>query len=168
MGNKPLVGTDATHTEISIASLNIDNIKSNTEYLQKLLEQHPIVCIQEHWLFNFEKDLIGKMLPNCRYAIKCSDDNDPISQMYKPKGMAGVAIIWREDYAHAITTLQDGGTRVLAIQASTNHGIITIINTYLPANGSHDKEANYLGSLDEVNEITEKYSNTTVIWLGDF
>jgi exonuclease III len=167
MGKEPPMGPDATRNTLRIVSINIDNIKSNTEYLQKLLEQHPIVCVQEHWLYNFEKGLIENLIPDCRYAIKCSDDYDHIPHMHKPKGVAGVATIWRADVDHAITELGDGGTRVLAIQASTTQGTITLINTYLPANGSHDSEADYPGTLDEVNEISEKYSNTTVIWAGD-
>lgn len=153
---------------ISIASINIENIKSNVEYLKQLLEKHSIVCIQEHWLYSFEKTLIDDMIPDCSYAMKCSDDDSPISHKHKPKGVAGVAILWRKEFDHAIQTLPDGSSRLNIIQVNTCDRPLILINTYMPAEGSHDKEANFSSILDEIYEITEKYSaDNTIIWAGD-
>ena len=163
------MGPDAPPDKtLRIASINIENVKSNLLYLEHLLEENTIVCMQEHWLYTFEKSYLRKLFPSCNFAMKCSDENSPVSQMCKPKGVAGVATIWKADIDYAVQELPDGGSRVLAIQISTGTGPVTVINTYMPALGSHDLEADYQDILDEVNEVTLKYKETsTVIWAGD-
>ena len=44
---------------------------------------------------------------------------------------------------------------------------VTIINTYMPTSKCKDKTTDYSSVLDEVFEITSKYINTTVLWMGD-
>ena len=37
--------------ELSIASINIENVKTNEQYLRQLMKQHDIILLQEHWLY---------------------------------------------------------------------------------------------------------------------
>ena len=65
-------------------------------------------------------------------------------------------------------TIIHGSTRVLVNHLHTDKGMVTIINSYLPSEGSHDKEADYQAVLDEVYEVSRKYQPTsTIIWAGD-
>ncbi len=101
-------------------------------------------------------------------TMKCTDDNEPLTETYKPRGKAGVAIIWKKSMSTSVIPLPDGGTRVQAIQTSTADGPITLINTYLPSSGSQNSDDTYEETLDEVHEIYEKYSgSSTVLWAGD-
>ena len=76
--------------------------------------------------------------------------------------------MWKKELDHAITILPDGGPRVQCIQVATDTGLVSIINTYMPSEGTHDQTADYHSVLDEVNEITQKLKvNSKVIWLGD-
>ena len=59
------------------------------EYLRKLLEQNTFVCIQEHWLYSFEKDIIQNLLPEYSYSIKCSDDHNPFLKLINQKVWQG-------------------------------------------------------------------------------
>ena len=45
------------------ATPNVKNIKSNEVFvqLQQLLKTADILCIQEHWLFNFKLDLLNSI-----------------------------------------------------------------------------------------------------------
>jgi hypothetical protein len=45
---------------IHILTFNIEGIKSNLQYLHEILNQKTIICLQEHWLWNFESDLYYK------------------------------------------------------------------------------------------------------------
>jgi hypothetical protein len=64
MVKKSPLGTDVPSIEMCITTINIDNIKTNVEYLQRLREECPIVglCVQEHWLYSFEKGMVNTML----------------------------------------------------------------------------------------------------------
>ena len=81
-----------TQTALRIGTCNIENIKSNTTYARELLKDgKTILCLQEHWLFNFETDTLSDLFPEYDSAIKCCDDEDPILPLHKPKDTAGVA-----------------------------------------------------------------------------
>ena len=85
---KQLHASDTT-SAISIATINIENVKTNRYYFEHLLARYDILCVQEHWLARFESHELSSS--HCA-AIKCFDDDDPILPTHKPKGQAGVAI----------------------------------------------------------------------------
>ena len=41
---------------LKIATINMKNFHSNKAYLQELTKHHDVICKQEHWLFNYEKE----------------------------------------------------------------------------------------------------------------
>lgn len=153
-----------TTTSIQVATLNIQNIKTNIEYAHHLLENSHILCLQEHWLYAFEETSIKELFPNCSYHLKCIDDKNPISPWCKPKGEAGVITLWKEELDQHITALADGSSRCVLVKIGTANPTF-LLNTYMPATGSKDS---YLDVLDEVYEINKKYSvQGNLIWLGD-
>ena len=125
------------------------------------------MCLQEHWLYNFQKVEIHALFLTYKCAVKCIDDEDPISPLYRPRGQAGVASFWNNDIDHCISILPDGGDRVQAIKIQLEKGSMVLINTYLPTSGTH-ADVSYNDILDEVNEILLKYQpNNLVLWVGD-
>jgi len=150
-----------------VATLNADGLKSNIIYITELLTKCDILLLQEHWLHNYEKALLKELLPDHNYHIKCYDDNSLDPPLHRTKGHAGVMTIWHPDLNHAITQLPDGSTRMVVLQLRGKEEILTIINTYMPADGSRDKDLLYEDVLDEVYTVLEKYASTTLIWGGD-
>ena len=76
--------------------------------------------------------------------------------------------LWTKQLDHAITPMPDGSTRVVVVHIVTENNPIVLINTYMPTEGSHDKQSSYEDLLDEVHEITQKYQSTCdIIWAGD-
>ncbi|CAC5421795.1 unnamed protein product [Mytilus coruscus] len=55
---------------IHILSFNIEGIKWNSLYLSGLEQALAVICIQEHWLYDFQKQTLGELLPNMDYAIR--------------------------------------------------------------------------------------------------
>ena len=47
---------------ISLVTLNVKNMKTNMTYLQSLAKTHPIIILQEHWLYAFELPLPNKYM----------------------------------------------------------------------------------------------------------
>ena len=93
---------------------------------------------------------------------------NPVAPTHRPRGYAGIATIWKKAIDSSIEVLPDGSTRLQAIKISTKDYAITLINTYMPTEGSLDASCTYGSLLDEVFEVTMKYSSSsTIIWAGD-
>jgi hypothetical protein len=125
-----------------------------------------IICIQEHWLFNFENDFFDEIFPQCSTFVKCVDDEEPIPPAVRPRGSAGVAFIWNSSADDRIEPLPDGGNRVALLQVQTQAEPVIIINTYMPTSGSLTG-IKYEEILDEVYGIRMKYNGYKFIWAGD-
>ena len=136
-------------------------------YVEELLKNNQIVALQEHWLYNFEKQTLCDLFPNHNNYCKCSDDTSPIPPKVRPKGVAGVAFLWNQDLDDIVTPLSDGSDRVIAIHVQAGRTSTVLINTYMPANGTLSDIA-YEEVLDEVQIIFDKYSpSNKIIWMGD-
>jgi hypothetical protein len=169
----PNVHTPPRRTlKIQVGTLNVDNIMTNTQYAQEMLASCDILCIQEHWLFSFEKPLLHELFSGHKIAIKCFDEDDPIPPSHRPgRGHAGTAIIWNKSVDRYISPLADGSDRLLAIEirsCDTHERPIVLINTYMPAGNIRAEIQKYGSVLDEVYELYMNYSDShDVIWLGD-
>ena len=131
------------------------------------MKTYDIICLQEHWLSSYENSILSN-IPNYKATVKCYDDENPHLPTHRPRGYAGIAIIWRDKIDSAIDILPDGSNRLQAIQVQTADAPITIINTYMPAEGSLDQSTNYESILDEVHTVTQKYAGESIIlWIGD-
>ena len=162
--------TDAQNHTISIASLNIQNIKSNKPYLQELLKQHDIVCVQEHWLFNYEQNWVNNNFKNISTTIKSVDDEDPISHAQKITGYGGVAILSSNPAIYdRLKQLPDGNSRIQAMELKTKNTKMIIVNVYMPCRNSRSSSTDFTETLDMIREIISKYRNThSIVLLGDF
>jgi len=155
--------------DITLGTLNVQNIKGNSIYVSSILKTIDILAIQEHWLFNFEQDKLSEYFPHHNYTVKSNDDDDPISPLERKRGLGGVAILWKKTLDHSIEKLSDGSNRILAVSLSTESGKICIISVYMPCKGKKDSSLLQQSTLDEVAEIISKYSPThKIILLGDF
>ena len=118
-------------------------------------------------MYSYQKQDLKDIYPKAVWSLKCIDDEDPTIPLYRPRGQAGVGFIWHPKLDPHITVLPDGSDRVIAMRIQTNEKPIVIINTYMPASGTHTK-ISYNEIADEVHEILQKYQPySTVIWVGD-
>ncbi|VDI21830.1 Hypothetical predicted protein [Mytilus galloprovincialis] len=87
-----------------IVSFNCKNVRNSMDCIKDILfkENSKIVCLQEHWLFNFEKNSLDGLFPECDWTAKLVDELNPIGPTQRPRGYGGVAILWREDIKHLI------------------------------------------------------------------
>ena len=75
----------------TIGSINIQNVKTNKAFLQSVFGKLDIICIQEHWLFDFEHSLLQEMSDQHLVFSKCVDMNDPLPPNERIRGYGGVA-----------------------------------------------------------------------------
>ena len=69
---------------------NIESVKANKLYLQKLCQENDIVCHQEHRLWDFEKDWFKIEFTDFEPFVPCHDSNDNISNLNVPRGRPGL------------------------------------------------------------------------------
>ena len=77
---------------------NIERVKANKLYLQKLCQDKDIVCLQKHWLWDFDKQWLKNEIMEFEPFVRCHDSNDNISNFNVPRGRAGVAILWNKNF----------------------------------------------------------------------
>ena len=166
--NRPPASYGGTpdNQKLKIATINIQSCKSNKVYLEKIIHQYDIVCIQETWLYEFESNMLHDLSPNHCVTSKSSDKDDPIPPTERARGHGGVAIIWKDTHDNIVQPLEDGGVRINVIEIKTPEPLI-IVNSYLPARNGGQKDQ-YLEILDELSEIIYKYSPThRIVIMGD-
>ena len=143
----------------------MEGLRSNIEYVLKLMSGLDILCIQEHWLFAYEVSILQDLLgESYSYSIRCADDDSPIIPTLRPRGQGGVMIMWRQEVDHCIMALNDGTNRNLPIGIKQDRNYMVLLNSYMPTSGSQDC---YLERLAEVDELMQKHADGTFIWCGD-
>ena len=74
--------------DLTIVSMNIEGTMSNKVCIREVISKYnpDIICIQEHWLFNFEQNEADTIHPMYYAVLKRVDDIDPISPRQRPRG----------------------------------------------------------------------------------
>lgn len=154
---------------LRISTFNCKNIVTNSISAQELLNSVDILCIQEHWLFNFQLENLNSFNPKFCVASKAVDDSEPILPIHKPKGYGGTAIFWRESINHAVTPLADGDCQIQCIEVRCQNAPFLVASVYMPARKDTQAEQKFAEMLDQLHEIYQKYSVSHHILLaGDF
>lgn len=135
--------------------------------MQLLAKTGNILCLQETWLWHYEKDNLKLFLPDFDSHVRCADSDSFISSFNAPRGKAGVAILWPMEMSKYIRRLPDGNSRIIAIEIGTEGKQLCVLNCYMPTlDGSTTQ---YLEHLNVLQSILDKYSAThEIIISGDF
>ncbi|CAG2209141.1 unnamed protein product [Mytilus edulis] len=157
-------GNPPNRENIRITTCNIEGVRSNTSFLQLLSEDSHIVCLQEHFLWDCQSNILHSILLDHDNHTRCHDTNEPLSGFKLPRGRAGVSILWPKQWNSQIQKLPDGNERVIAILISSDVDVC-LINVYMP---TMDKDSSYeYGEcLDLIHNIATKYLNTHAIILS--
>ena len=133
-----------------------------------MCKDNEIVCLQEHWLWDFEKHWFRNEIPNFGSFIRCNscDSNDTISNFSIPRGRAGVAILGNETLTDSISRLEVRNERVIAIEINCSIKLC-IIHVYLSTN-KLGSEYGYRECLDVVHDIIQRYeASHTIVPCGN-
>ena len=87
--------------------------------------------LQEHWLYDFEKSELQSFLPGFRCLVRCVGEMDPISQLQRARGMAGIAIYYRDNLSKTIEEKPDGSPRIATVKINATFTPIILIGVYL-------------------------------------
>jgi exonuclease III len=142
-------------------------VKSNLIYATSLVNSFDIICFQEHWLFEFQKNELDKFKGKDFFA-RCSDTYDQISAFSLPRGKGGVAIAWPQALSSKITRLSEGNARVMGILIAINPKVC-VIGTYMPTNNPLvNLSIEYAECLDIIQHMVMTYKEShEIIIIGD-
>ena len=130
------------------------------------METHHIVLLQEHWLFQFQLNLLGEINPDIKFVGKAVDMNDNIQPSHVPRGFGGVAVLWKKECDHIIKNIDDGNERIQGIELLDNlEKPLLILSVYLPTKGCHDLDT-FKDCVDQLHVIVQKYNQTHDILIG--
>ena len=135
-------------------------------YLKKLLTETDILCVQEHWLFNYEKLIDFDYTKTHEVILNCVDDADPRLDFKHLRGFGGTGIFWKKSLSDNIKTVDTCSDRICVILIESDRPYC-IINVYMPSSiSSGDNE--YKKVLTEIGEIMETFKPThKIILCGD-
>ncbi|CAG2188871.1 MRPL18 [Mytilus edulis] len=154
---------------IKLASSNIEGITSNSAFAYFLNSNFDIVCIQEHWLHDFQSHNFDKYFENKASFVRCHDSYENISGVNLPRGKGGVGIAWSSSISGKVTKMDEGNERIIGILINSDPKIC-VVCVYLPTNNaSVNSIVDYGECLDILDHIINNYSGTyKVVIAGDF
>ena len=147
-------------------TVNSEGVIANKLFLEELCANNDIICLQEHWLWDFQKEWISQNFKNFDVFIRCHDSNEPISHFNIPRGQSGVAIMYSNKLSDKITKFNVGNERVIAFELDLGQKYC-FINTYMPTN-KKDSEFSYRECLDVLHDIISRFeSSHKIVMCGD-
>lgn len=155
---------------LAILSFNIEGIRGNIPYLRDLCtnSNFDIICLQEIWLWDYEKHTTKSLLPEYTCFPRAVDTDFPKTHFVRSRGYGGVLIAWKEKFETYITRLNDGNNRIIAIEIETADQPICLINCYMPTFGYKTTSEEYQECLDILDAIILKYKSThQIVICGD-
>lgn len=151
--------------ELYILSFNCKNIKTSGPFLYEMSKAYEVILIQEHWLFDFELQLLNEIHENINGIGKAVDSDNNFEFSNLRRGYGGVAILWSQKIDKYIKPLNDGGTRIQCIEISIKNPIL-LISVYLPTRVENDRFEEFSDCLNQLYEIIQKFEITHEIIIG--
>lgn len=154
------------YNNLVISSYNCWGVMSSIGYIDSLLKQTDVLCIQEHHLYPDNKCFLEKYDPTYKAFVRCDSSLsvDDVTRIRK----GGVAIMWKADLDYCVTKMENIGTdRIIMIKISRMEcQPLYIMNVYMPSTNT-DIEG-YKDVLSEVKLIYEYFCiRGLVIIAGD-
>ena len=155
---------------LKCCSYNMHGFYNGISMLHSLCESHDIVCVQEHWLHNYEFSKFSDWCPEFNvYGISAMNDK-VASGILVGRPFGGVAVLWKKNKNFVVKFLQsDDNGRYLVMSLKYNTLTFIIHCIYCPCNSGS------VEYLVEVNNLFAKielnlglFTNAFHIISGDF
>ena len=157
----------AEKQRIKLATVNIEGIKLNIPFLIELARWEQIICIQEHWLNDYEKSAIENLVVNYTAFVRCWDSNKRVTYFKARRENVGVAIMWPKSSVHQVKRLDDGSERIIGTEVKGCKENIYIFCMYMPTFETKSL-GNYRNQLDILHTLILRDGQLgTVVVCGD-
>ena len=153
---------------IRLTSFNVQGVHSNKHFVTEIAEKCDILCIQEHWLKEYDLVDLTKIFNGKLIQSKAQYDTH-VDHSRKTIGHGGIATIIGEKLAPFVDSgTTDGNDRILVTTINIESGPLCILNCYLPSGNTAEALEKFKEDMDAIHILIQKYSNTHEILLtGD-
>jgi exonuclease III len=138
---------------------------SKTYFVNLLLSEADILCIQEHWLTEEQLTKLGHInsdfLSNGVSGFDCSE-------VLSGRPYGGCAILWRSNVAAQVDVVPTDSRRIYAITVSSTTYKFLLINVYMPYEDDDGQTDLFVEELSRVEALIVNNSDCHVILTGDF
>ena len=134
------------------------------------MKKSDIIALQEHWLYNYEKKNLSDFCGENGFStfLKSVDDDDPLLPTCRPRGKGGVGFLWTKDLDSVIEVVHDGDSRMIVLLLHVQDCPVCMINVYMPCRGLNNSESDFRDTLDQIQEVINKYCHAyRIVLMGD-
>lgn len=151
---------------LSIGTLNTHgSAKDRLLYVNKMMQNHDIMLIQEHWLHNEQLTILQSEMDNvCVHGISGMHN----STLLHGRPFGGCAILWRRDLKCSVTPVSMATTRACGAIMSMEGLKLLIISVYMPTDSGSANIEQYKDTLNVISATMNTCDISNVIIGGDF
>ena len=165
------VVSSATHERVNVVTWNCRGLATSTPYLQTLASTADVICLQEHWLWPYEKHLLSTSVEGFTATAICDRRLDEHSELRR--GCGGTAILWKKSLTAFPSPVCFSSDRICAVTISLSRNSssvnqVTVISVYFPsADADFNSFQECIFDLEETVNSLDSVT-TAVIIAGDF
>ena len=161
--------SDINKQHFNIGSYNCNSLKSSFDYVNKLVHDHDVLFVCEHWLQEYEISGIRESFKNRGYWSYMKSSMDPLSEHKgRPYGVVGFLCNSKNGFVHNL--IECKSDRICGINVyKDNRVIFHIVGLYLPYyDGTKSSLDSYIETLDQVQcSIHNCSDDVPIILVGD-
>ena len=155
---------------LKLCCFNVRGLTSNSHYIEKLLRDCDVIALSEHWLHDYNLNLIHKLNKDFKFFPMASPrEEDPVYCVPRLiRGHGGVALGWRTSLDQFVSPLPFVSTcRMVGIEFNPTNFPLFIISVYLPSRyGCTDDFKEALDQLEAIIMLLPPGAD--IIIMGDF
>ena len=157
--------------DFNIVNFNCWGYKSSSSYVEELCKRNDIVFLNEHWLKPYEMCNVQSYFKKLGFWTYFKSSMDP-EKIHYGRSYGGLGFICKPSANNYISfrQLHYDSDRICSIQIIHNSvPLLTVIGVYMPFyNGSKENMELYIELLDVLQSLAETYSDTHLMFCGDF
>ncbi len=129
--------TTFTSLSLRICTYNIHGFSdTKCDYLQNVIDNHDIVMLQEHWLYDSQSHLFQDKFP-CMSSYCVSGMND--QYLSSGRGFGGCAILWKSSLSCTVELVNIDNNRVCAVMVKFHDVCLLLCCIYMPCDTTYDR-----------------------------
>ena len=140
--------------KLRICSYNVCGFNTvKSVYINKLLETHDILLLQEHWLYDSQSHLLHDHIPGVSYY---SVSGMTESRVVSGRRYGGCAVLWKTSLSCTVEPVNIDNKRICAIKLMCNGKSILLCSIYMPCDTTYDDD-NMQSYISVFNDILHNH-----------
>jgi exonuclease III len=151
---------------LSMGTLNMHgSAKDRLLYVNKVMHNHDILMLQEHWLHTKQLDKLQSEVDNvCVHGVSGMES----SVLLHGRPYGGTAIIWKKEINCSITPIEIHSSRACGVILDIKGFKVLLISIYMPTDVGETNLQTYQETLNHVSDAIHATTVDNIIIGGDW